>query len=335
VALVPILLTVVALAFATALVVWFAVGRVRGWLVRRAILDRPNDRSSHTVPTPRGGGIGVLIGLIPAWCAAALLLPGPGASGLVVAGIATALGCLSFIDDRRGLPAALRLGLQIPAVAVGVWLLPPEVLVAQGLLPMALDRVLAGFVWLWFVNLYNFMDGIDGITGVETASLGIGFALIAWIAGSFAELGWALALTGAAAGFLVWNWHPAKLFLGDVGSIPLGYLLGFLVLLAAGNGAWAAAVILPAYYWGDATSTLIGRLVRGEAIWRPHRTHAYQVAVQLGLSHDTVARRVGTWNLWLILLAYLSTSGDWAAVVCLAIAGAGTWRTIQDFRRGV
>ncbi len=333
-ALISILASVFAVALATAGAVWFAVGRVRGWLVRRAILDLPNDRSSHHVPTPRGGGIGVLCGLIPAWVVIALVLPGAGTVGLAVAGIATALACLSFIDDRRGLPAALRLGLQIPAVAVGVWLLPPEALIAQGLLPLPLDRLLAGFIWLWFVNLYNFMDGIDGITGVETASLGLGFAVIAWVTGSFAELGWALALAGAAAGFLVWNWHPAKLFLGDVGSIPLGYLIGFLVLLAASNGAWAAALILPAYYWADATSTLLSRLVRGEAIWRPHRSHAYQVAVQLGLSHDTVARRIGTWNLWLIGLAYLSTSGDWAAIVCLGIAVAGTWRTIADFRRG-
>ena len=288
-------------------------------LGRLAMIDRPGPRSSHAAPVVRGGGIGLLTGLLPSWVVASVL-PGGVASAtyLTLLAAAAALAAISFLDDRKSLPAAPRLAAQLVAVTAVLAQLPAGDLVFQGLLPPLADHLLAGLAWLWFINLFNFMDGIDGISGVEAAAIGLGTALAAWLAGTYQEIGCGLALAGAAAGFLVWNWHPARIFLGDVGSIPLGLVSGWLLLRLAIDGAWAPALILPSYYLADATLTLAKRLARGEKIWQAHRSHFYQRAVQAGLRHDQVARRVAETNVMLILLSYVALGGQ----SLLALAGA-------------
>jgi UDP-N-acetylmuramyl pentapeptide phosphotransferase/UDP-N-acetylglucosamine-1-phosphate transferase len=288
-------------------------------LGRFAMIDRPGPRSSHATPVPRGGGIGLLAGLLPSWGAAALLSGGVSMSIYVtVLAAAIGLATVSFLDDRKSLPAVPRLLAQLVAVSAVLAQMREADLIFQGLLPPLADRILAGLAWLWFINLFNFMDGIDGISGVEAAAIGIGTAITAWFAGTYQEIGCGLALAGAALGFLVWNWHPARLFLGDVGSIPLGFLSGWLLLRLAIDGNWAPALILPAYYLADATITLFARLARGEKIWQAHRSHFYQRAVQAGLRHDQVARRVAETNVMLILLSYFALSGQ----TLPALAGA-------------
>jgi UDP-N-acetylmuramyl pentapeptide phosphotransferase/UDP-N-acetylglucosamine-1-phosphate transferase len=288
-------------------------------LGRLAMIDRPGPRSSHAAPVVRGGGIGLLTGLLPSWVVASVL-PGGVASAtyLTLLAAAAALATISFLDDRKSLPAAPRLAAQLVAVTAVLAQLPAGDLVFQGLLPPLADHLLAGLAWLWFINLFNFMDGIDGISGVEAVAIGLGAALAAWLAGTYQEIGCGLALAGAAAGFLVWNWHPARIFLGDVGSIPLGLVSGWLLLRLAIDGAWAPALILPSYYLADATLTLAKRLARGEKIWQAHRSHFYQRAVQAGLRHDQVARRVAETNVMLILLSYVALGGQ----SLLALAGA-------------
>jgi UDP-N-acetylmuramyl pentapeptide phosphotransferase/UDP-N-acetylglucosamine-1-phosphate transferase len=178
------------------------------------------------------------------------------------------------------------------------------------LLPELADRLVAGLAWIWFINLFNFMDGIDGIAGVEAACIGAGLFVVLQGLGSPAGLGLiALATAGAALGFLWWNWQPARIFLGDVGSVPLGYLLGWLLLSAAAAGAWAPALILPLYYLADASLTLVRRLLRGERIWHAHRQHAYQRAVQGGMSHAQTVRIIAAGNLALIGLAVVAGGG--------------------------
>ncbi|MEA2754431.1 MAG: hypothetical protein QOJ54_720, partial [Aliidongia sp.] len=181
--------------------------------------------------------------------------------------------------------------------------------VFQGLLAPGPDLLATALLWLWFVNLFNFMDGIDGITASETVMIGLGVAVIALVAADYQSgaLPLGLAIAAAALGFLAWNWQPAKLFLGDVGSIPLGYLLGWLLLALARTGAWAPALILPLYYLTDATLTLAYRLLRGRRVWEAHREHFYQRAIQRGLSHAAVVLRIAAANLALVLLALLAT----------------------------
>ncbi len=293
-----------AAVFALALAGTGALARA---LRRRAILDHPNPRSSHAVPTPRGGGIAVLAVLAPAWALVALTASERPESIFTVLACGLILAAVSWLDDLRGLSPLSRIAVQLAAVVAGVTALPAGALVFQGLLPVAADRVAAGSLWVWFVNLFNFMDGIDGMTGSEAASIGFGLFAVAAVTGAGGlapEVGLlALTMAAAALGFLWWNWEPAKLFIGDVGSIPLGYLLGWLLLVAAASGQWAAALILPLYYLADATITLVRRLLRGERIWQAHTRHLYQQAVRRGLSHARVVRAVIWANLALVALA--------------------------------
>lgn len=287
-----------------------------GVLRRRQILDRPNDRSSHATPTPRGGGIAVTGVIVLSWAILEFLTSMGGyAVWLVLAG-ALGLAVLSWLDDLRSLSPLVRLAVQGIAVIAGLFALPQESLVFQGLLPSWLDMAATALAWMWFINLFNFMDGIDGISGIEAIAIGIGIAAL----GLFTPLDdtlLALAVAAAAAGFLVWNWPPARIFLGDVGSVPLGYLLGWLLLSLALAGHWAAAAILPLYYLADATLTLARRLARREKVWIAHRDHFYQQPVRKGASHLAVIVPVATTNLFLIGLACASvlTGANWTPVL--------------------
>ena len=300
-----------------------AVGIARRLLSRHAILDHPNPRSSHTAPTPRGGGIGVLAVLLPAWAAILAADSAAGTWWLVPLGALT-LACVSWLDDVRGLPPFTRLAAQLAAAGVAAMSLPGPIF--QGLLPPLADAMVAVLLWVWFVNLFNFMDGIDGLAGVEAASVGMGLFVVTILAGTAASLGWlGLAVAASALGFLYWNWQPARIFLGDSGSVPLGFLIGWLCLALAAHGQWAASVILPLYYLGDATLTLLRRLVRGERVWQAHRTHFYQFAVQRGLGHGQVCMRVLGANLALVLLAAAAVLwSPWPALAAAALVVAAT-----------
>ena len=274
-----------AVAVATGFVSCFATKALIPILRRRDVLDHPNERSSHCVPTPRGGGIAVIVSVVFAW----ILLARAGLAQpavIVISLGAGALAIVGWVDDLRGLSPMLRLLAQIVAVAIGI--------LARGWPGGSVGFAVIGLLWIWWINLFNFMDGIDGIAGSEAAALGIGLLLFASFgAGTDPALAvLAAAMVGGALGFLVWNWSPARIFLGDVGSAPLGYLLGFLLLDLAIRGFWKIALILPLYFLADATITLTRRLLRGERVWQAHREHFYQQAVRAGLSHAAVVERV-------------------------------------------
>ncbi len=286
------------------------------WLRRRALLDHPNERSSHTVPTPRGAGLAVVPVVLIVWAMLAGLDAAPAGTWTTIV-IALVLMIVSAIDDRVGLAPAVRLLAHAAAAVAGVAALPGDAMVLQGLVPPLADRILAALAWVWFINLYNFMDGIDGITGVETAAIGLGVALLA-VVQSTADLPAAMAVAAAGLGFLIWNWHPARIFMGDAGSVPLGFMLGWLLLALAARGAWAPALILPGYYLADATITLLVRIVAGEKIWQAHRRHFYQRALGGGAGHDAVAWRIAVADALLIVLAVAALVRPW-----IALAGAG------------
>ncbi len=290
----------------------------------RAILDHPNKRSSHLTPTPKGGGIAVIPCIIAAWLMTAWGTEAA-AITLSVSAAALALAGLSWFDDLRDMSPIWRLGAQ--GLAVALVLSSPfsdpffAGLFFGGLVPAGVDVVLAGLLWVWFINLFNFMDGIDGLAGVEAACIGFGIALVSVAAGLPDVFGtFGIAIAAASLGFLIWNWHPAKIFLGDIGSVPLGFLLGWLLLWLAANGQWAAALILPLYYLADATITLARRGVRGEKVWRAHRQHFYQHAVRHGFDHGQVVRHVLFVDLILVALAVAAAGGwVWAALISAAV----------------
>ena len=304
-----------------------ATGLLMTPLRRRAILDHPNHRSSHQTPTPHGGGLAIIPIILAAWAATLLIGPQDAPVALIAALVgAGGLAALSWIDDLRSLPAASRFAAQAVAVALAmIWLAGGDDPafqgpVFQGLLPVWLDTAAAAIAWLWFINLFNFMDGIDGISGVEAAGIGLGLCGLGLLAGHAPAAIWLpLSLAMAALGFLRFNWHPARIFLGDVGSVPLGYLLGWLLLQAAAAGYWAPALILPLYYLADATITLLRRAARREKVWQAHREHFYQRAVQNGRSHARVSLAVLAANVVLAALALVAV-----AQPVIALAAAAT-----------
>lgn len=330
---------VIAGAFALS---WIGTRLALGWLRRRAVLDHPNERSSHARPTPRGGGLGVVPAILLVWLAA--MLPGgvDTATGLLILGLVL-LFAISFRDDVKSLAAMPRLAAQIVAAGLVLpWLLQVGP-VFQGFLPVWLDATLALLVLVGFVNFFNFMDGIDGISGVEAGSIGLGGALVLLLTGtggltsvSGAEaMTLGFALFGGALGFLAWNWHPAKLFLGDVGSVPLGYLTGLLCLALAGAGYWVPALLLPAYYLADAGLTLCARIIRGEKITQAHRSHFYQRAVQGGAGHAKVATAVANCQAVLVVASLASLRYPWPALLAglLAVACLLVWQQRQAGRK--
>lgn len=305
-------------AVTVALLSVYLTGVALRYLQRRAIYDHPNDRSSHSVPTPRGGGIVVVVLTIVAW-----LLPLSGGieqatiAALVAAGL---LAVVSWIDDVRSLTPLLRLAAQVGAVVLAMFWIDDGALVFQGILPPWLDVTISGILLVWFVNLFNFMDGIDGISAAECIAICLGLLLIGLLQGSAGVPPWLpFALAAAMLGFLWWNRPPARVFLGDVGSVPVGFLLGWMLLKAATAGYWAPALILPLYYLADATITLLCRAIRGEVVWQAHREHFYQRAVQSGRSHAMVSGAVSLANILLIGLAILSLSFPWLALAIAVI----------------
>ena len=312
-------LMLAAVAVATGVFCWLATGALIPILRRRDMLDYPNERSSHFDPTPRGGGIAVTISILLAWIA--LHKVGLVASSFVSIALGTSLLALvSWIDDLRGLSPGMRLVAQGAAVTIGILVLPSTRSALEAWLGSTLFFVAAGLVWVWWINLFNFMDGIDGLAVSEAAAICSGLLLFALV-GDGADPAAALlaaGIIGAAIGFLVWNWSPARIFLGDVGSVPLGYLSGFLLLDLASRGRWKIALILPLYFLADATITLLRRLLAGERVWEPHRQHFYQQAVRNGLPHSAVVKRVIAANLLLIGCGWAAENGR--AVISLSAA---------------
>jgi len=244
--------------------------------VKRLLLDRPNERSLHAHPVPRCGGIAIAAGA----AAGLALAPQPPLPAFV---LAVALAVLSFADDALPLPTLLRLVAHLAAAAAFIgFLFGAADLLQFALLALALA---------WYANLYNFMDGSDGLAGGMAV---FGFGAYAWAATQSGHAGLAgasSALAAAALAFLLFNFHPARLFLGDVGSIPLGFLAGALGLLGWREGVWPLwfPVLVFAPFVCDATLTLLRRLARRERIWRAHRDHYYQRLVRMGFGHRGTA----------------------------------------------
>lgn len=281
------------------------------WLLGREgrlPMDRPNARSLHHAPTPRVGGVGLLVGVGCAslWLADRALLP-------VMLG-ALALAAVSLLDDFRGLPVRVRFAAHFVSaagclLALGVdgWLLLAGTLAA-----------------VWMTNLYNFMDGSDGLAGGMAV---VGFGALALAAGWSGEQGLAAfsaAIAASALAFLRFNFPPARLFMGDAGSIPLGFLAAALGILGARSDVWPWAFPLLVFspFIADATVTLTRRLLKGEKVWQAHRSHYYQRAVLLGASHRQVAFAAFGLMLLMAALAFVVWSAPRHTVGVLILSAA-------------
>jgi UDP-N-acetylmuramyl pentapeptide phosphotransferase/UDP-N-acetylglucosamine-1-phosphate transferase len=304
---------------------------------QRYAMARPNPRSSHKVPTPQGGGIAVIattigisyaaLSFLPAESAALLQFPIVTAAVVLIAGV----GVLADIHPEN---VALRLLLQTIAVAAVIVTLPQEVRVLP-MMPLTAERVGLVIGGLWFINLVNFMDGLDLMTVAEAVPITAALAVLGLLGFlSWPEIVVSLALCGAMIGFSYFNRPIARLFLGDVGSLPIGLLLAWLLVLLASNGGRAAAILLPLYYLADSTITLCRRTFNGERIWQAHRSHFYQRATDHGFSVLQVITRVFVLNVALSSLAittvllprpfttFAALTGGGALVTCLLVSFA-------------
>ena len=271
--------TAVAAALASAALVAVLIPRLRA----AQLLDVPNARSLHAQPVPRGGGLAIAAVVIITQLLVLASARWALQSGLVTTLVATGFAALGWADDRASRGVVWRLLMQSLLALLFVSLaLPAELTIAS--------RALLWLAVLWSVNLFNFMDGADGVAGVQTVAAGIGLGVLLHLSSQPGAAVVAFSLAGAALGFLRFNWHPAQIFLGDVGSYFIGFELAALVILSAqaGHGPWPA-LILVAPFVLDATLTLLMRGLRGAAVWRAHREHVYQRLVLRGCSPARVA----------------------------------------------
>ncbi|MGE1528731.1 MraY family glycosyltransferase [Pseudomonas putida] len=299
---------------------WLMTAMLRRYALSRSLLDIPNERSSHTLATPRGGGLSFVITFLVAlsvlggwgYVKPSVLVSLLGAGGLVA--------LVGFMDDHGHIAARWRLLGHFIAAGWGLfWIggLPPITIFGVPLSAAWLSIIIGLLYLVWLLNLYNFMDGIDGIASIEAICVCLGGSLLYWLTGHAQEAVLPMLLAATVAGFLVWNFPPARIFMGDAGSGFLGIVLGLLALMAG----W----INPLLFWGwlillgvfvvDATFTLARRLLRGDKVYQAHRSHAYQYASRRYAGHRPVSLAVAAINLgWLLPVA--------SAVVLLKLDGA-------------
>lgn len=292
-------------------------------LRRHKVIDAPNERSSHSEPVVRGGGWAIGFTLIIAGMFIALWV-GP-CDNFIWLGLGFILLMItSACDDIKALSVKFRLFVQTVAVLCGLDALSLDPLQNQIFVPLWGEAV-PGWIeyailvvgWVWFINLFNFMDGLDGLASIGAITICLATILLICAAGLLLPhiVLLAAAIIGVIAAFLCWNWHPAKLFMGDTGSVPLGYMLGFLLIALAQAGLLFAALIPPLYFIADTTVTLIRRLARGEKFWHAHREFFFHQAQRQLKRHDQVVYAVIICHAALIGCSLLALKiGGWALI---------------------
>ena len=306
-------------------------------LLNRHFLAEPNARSSHRVATPQGAGLAVMLSLLVV-CVSALLLnpPWQPPSLLPVLAGAAFLTALGAFDDAHGLAVSWRFAGQFLAALVIVFGLPQDFQLFPDVLPLATERALILLGVVWLINAVNFLDGLDWMIVAQVVPMTLGIiALEAFgqVSDSIALL--ALALLGAILGFAIFNKHPAKVFLGDAGSLPIGLCLAFILIFVA-KAHFVSALLLVLYTLADATITLVRRIVDREPILSAHRTHYYQRATAHGLSVPHVTKRVFLLGLFLAGLAVTSAIAGSLQVdlVCLGLGVLLTGLVLRTLARG-
>jgi len=313
-------------SFATALLGIFLL--LRG-AVLRDVIDHPNERSLHVAPIPRTGGLGLMAGVLAGWGLVwqPWLLP-------VSAGVLF-LMLVSFLDDLRGLSAGWRFLMHFIVAGVFVWvaILPDSGWLIAGALSVAM---------VWMTNLYNFMDGSDGLAGGMALFGFVGYTLASWLSGDAGLAMSCLAIAAATLAFLCFNFHPARIFMGDAGSIPLGFLSAALGLIGWQRGIWPMwfPMLVFSPFIVDATVTLIKRMLRRQKIWQAHRSHYYQRLVQMGWGH----RKTALWEYGLMLMVGASAlwliGKPWVVqmiglVLWLLIYAVLAWKVDRMWKRRV
>lgn len=292
-------------------------GYMRHYALKKDIIDNPNERSSHSIPTPRGGGVAVVCSYL---LALAVLMYSQQLSlhigfTLIVAGFIIAL--LGFLDDHGHINSMLRLAIHF-LVAIGVVISLggfAEITVFNGMQLSFIANIIAVLFLVWLLNLYNFMDGINGIASIEAITTTISMAVLYLLLNTSLNSDIIWLLTACVFGFLLWNFPKAKIFMGDACSGFLGLILGILALIALKENLalFCAWIICLGVFVVDATYTLIKRILNGYKMYDAHRSHSYQILSRKWGSHTPVTLAVATINfLWLFPIAYMTVTQQWA-----------------------
>lgn len=279
---------------------------------RRSLLVNPNERSSHSEPTPTSGGIAILVAYVAFLCWRYFAHAELNSEIIMLASLGGLIGLLGLIDDQSPVAPHWRLLIHFVAAMVLVTelgLLPTIDYIGWSIENQAILTGLYILGLVWLINLFNFMDGIDGIASIEAVSVLFGIALLLWINNQTEYIHYLIVLAFSVAGFLVLNWAPAKIFMGDIGSGFLGFMLGGFALTTSASGAiniWSWVILLGVFIT-DSTVTLVRRALRREKIHQPHRSHGYQILARRWCSHARVSVAVLLVNvIWLLPLAGLS-----------------------------
>ncbi|MEA3546977.1 MAG: glycosyltransferase family 4 protein [Thermodesulfobacteriota bacterium] len=293
------------------------------------MIDHPNPRSSHVIPTPRGGGVAIVVTFL--FGSFLLSLSGfvPARIFFVITVWGGLVALVGFVDDHRHLPARIRFCVHVAAAIGALYYLEkfPALPWVTGSVDLGwIGYFIAVVSLVWLLNLYNFMDGIDAVAGLEAISVAGSGAFIIWYNhGAQGYAFWLLVLIAATAGFLVWNWPPAKIFMGDACSGFLGFILGVMAIASSTDGAinvWSWTILFGVFLV-DATVTLIRRVFRGETFYKAHRSHAYQILCRRFCSHLKISLAVLGINLfWLFPLAFLASIFSEWGVAYMAFAFA-------------
>jgi UDP-N-acetylmuramyl pentapeptide phosphotransferase/UDP-N-acetylglucosamine-1-phosphate transferase len=304
----------------------------------RYLLAHPNERSSHVRATPQGAGVGVMLALFIILTAVQLWWPQAVSGPLLFPVILAAAGLtvLGLIDDARPLPVSWRFAGQILAALVLAFSLPRDLRILPELLPFLVERGLIAFGTVYLINAINFLDGIDWITAAQVVPMTLGVAALAYLNAIPTNVGTlALALLGAMLGFAVFNKHPAQVFLGDAGSLPIGLLLALMLSFVAGANV-AAALMLPLYTLLESGITLIRRSYNREHIFSAHRSHYYQRAVIAGMTPPQVTARIFVLGMLLASLAVTAVilNSTIADILLLGLGAAATFYVLNLLARG-
>jgi len=306
-------------------------------LLVRYVLAHPNDRSSHAAATPQGAGLAVMASLLIVSIAALLVgVTAPPPSLVPVLAGAALLTVIGAVDDAHALPVAWRLVGEAMIAAAIVLTLPQELRLLPELLPLMVERILMVVGVIWFVNAINFLDGLDWMTVAQVVPITLGVAILQGLGVVPPNVGLlALALLGATLGFAVFNKHPAQIFLGDAGSLPIGLCLAYMLIYVA-EAHLVSGLLLALYSLTDATATLLRRAVNGEQILSAHRTHFYQRAAVQGVSVPQVTARVFGLGLVLMGLAIAAALTQSLApdIVLFGLGAAATGFVLFNFTRG-
>ena len=291
------------------------------WILRRyamakSLLDIPNARSSHTLPTPRGGGVAIVLSFLAVTCFLTFVDPSIIHLSLALGGAGVAVAVVGFLDDHGHIAARWRLAVHgLSATWALFWLggMPPVEIFGNAISLGWFGEIVGVLYLIWMLNLYNFMDGIDGIASVEAITSCVAVCLIYWLVGQSELVALPLMLAGAVLGFLCWNFPPARIFMGDAGSGFIGITIGILML--QGGGAepkflWVWLIMLGVFLV-DATFTLLRRMIRGEKVYEAHRSHAYQYASRQYGAHLPVTLGVLAINVCWLLPVAVAVAFDW------------------------